>query len=152
MSERTAKGTPDGVPAVIETDATSRDVQPRTHRHHADRVAVGWICRSNRQTDQKGGIPDDPDIWRRADELAGPSPTALVQSLALTVVLCEVDLRYRQALCGPLTTSAPRDLHGALNSVTKRYLAAVKGLALVQRLGLPDIQVNIAGNQVVANG
>jgi len=35
---------------------------------------------------------------------------------------------------------------------TRRYLAACRALAVVQRLNLPNIQVNIAGNQVVANG
>jgi hypothetical protein len=42
-------------------------------------------------------------VWRRADDLAEPSPTPLVRSLALTVALCECDVRYRQALNGPIS-------------------------------------------------
>ncbi len=33
----------------------------------------------------------------------------------------------------------------------RRYLAACKALAVIQRLGLPPIQVNMATNQVVSN-
>jgi len=91
-------------------------------------------------------------LWRAADELAGPSPSPLAASLALTVALCEADVRYRQALNNPLSTAVSRDIQSALNGSIRRYLAACKMLATVQQLGLPPIQVNVATNQVVANG
>jgi hypothetical protein len=70
----------------------------------------------------------------------------------MTVALCEVDVRYRQAVNGPLTIFVDRNHQAALNGSMRRYLAACRALATVQRLDLPSIQVNVATNQVVANG
>ena len=38
-----------------------------------------------------------------------------------------------------------------LDRAMRRYLAACKALAVIQRLDLPPIQVNMATNQVVSN-
>jgi hypothetical protein len=70
----------------------------------------------------------------------------------MTVALCEVDIRYQQAINGPLTVFADRNQQAALNGSMRRYLSACKTLALVRKLNLPAIQVNLATNQVVANG
>ncbi len=92
------------------------------------------------------------DLWRAADELAGPSPTPLIRSLALTVALCENDVRDRQVYGSNANLSLDRKVQAALNGSMRRYLAACKMLAMVQRLDLPPIQVNLATNQVVSNG
>jgi hypothetical protein len=111
------------------------------------------ICRSPNGPDEPGTeTPSQRDIWRRADDLAGPTPTPLIRSLALTVSLCEVDVRYRQALCGPISQVVSREHQSAFNGSMRRYLSACRALAMVQRLELPPIQVNLATNQVVANG
>jgi len=54
-----------------------------------------------------------------------------------------------QVLNGPLKNNH----HGQrnLDRAMRRYLAAIKALAVVQRCALPPIQVNIAEQQVVAN-
>ena len=59
--------------------------------------------------------------------------------------------------CGRWSTShwrgaVNRDNQAAFNGSMRRYLNACKMLAIVQRLNLPSIQVNIAEQQVVANG
>jgi hypothetical protein len=89
------------------------------------------------------------EIEANAHQLAGPSSSPLVQSLALTVALTEADVRSRQVQNGPLTRN--QDGQRNLDRAMRRYLAACKALAAVQRLNLPTIQVNIAGQQVVAN-
>jgi hypothetical protein len=78
--------------------------------------------------------------------------TPLVESLALTVVMCEYDLRVRQAITDPAMSAWSGNVDHALTAATKRYLAACKMLAIAQKMNLPTVQVNIAENQVVANG
>ena len=66
--------------------------------------------------------------------------------------LCEADVRLRQMVNMPLEGRVNRDNQAAFNGSMRRYLNACKMLAIVQRLNLPSIQVNIAEQQVVANG
>ena len=42
------------------------------------------------------------EVEQNVGKLAGPSPSPLVESLALTVALCEHDVRVRQTHDGPL--------------------------------------------------
>ena len=90
------------------------------------------------------------DLEENIDRLAGPAPSPLAASLALTVALCESDVRLRHTLNGPLRNNL--DGQRKLDRAMRRYLAAIKALAVVQRLNLPPIQVNMATNQVVSNG
>jgi hypothetical protein len=90
------------------------------------------------------------DVRRNAAAISGPHPSKLVESLAFTVALCEHDLRSRQALDGPLTNNVEGQQN--LDRAMRRYLAACRTLAMVRNLNLPNIQVNIAEQQVVANG
>jgi hypothetical protein len=73
----------------------------------------------------------------------------LIQTLALTVALCEHDVRVRQSLTGPTTDHDTRQRH--LDRSMRRYLEACKTLAKIQKHDLPNIQVNLAQNQVVAS-
>jgi hypothetical protein len=84
------------------------------------------------------------EIRRHAAELAGPCPSPLVESLALTAALTHYDLRFRQALAGPLTTNPHSQRY--LDLAMRRYLAVIRMLAAVQRL--PVVQINIGANQV----
>ena len=89
------------------------------------------------------------ELEENAARLAGPSLSPLLQSLGLTVALCEHDIRMRHVLNGPLKNN--HDGQRNLDRAMRRYLAAIKALAVVQRCALPPIQVNIAEQQVVAN-
>jgi hypothetical protein len=158
MKQAPAKGpkrtpdtsTPGAIPAVVSLPGEDKHTRSR---HHADAIAVGMLCRSrDGKVDPNIETPAQRDVWRRADDLAGPTPTPLIRSLALTVALCEVDIRYRQAINGPVSEFARLDHQSAFNGAMKRYLSACRTLAIAQRLDLPTVQVNIAEQQVVANG
>ena len=88
-------------------------------------------------------------LKENADRLAGPSPSPLAASLALTVALCEADLRMRQISDPPLKSNNDGQRH--LDRAMRRYLHAIKTLAVIHRLNLPPIQVNVAEQQVIAN-
>jgi len=89
------------------------------------------------------------ELEENAARLAGPSLSPLLQSLGLTVALCEHDIRMRHVLNGPLKNN--HDGQRNLDRAMRRYLAAIKALAVVQRCAFSPIQVNIAEQQVVAN-
>jgi hypothetical protein len=89
------------------------------------------------------------DVTRNAAAISGPDPSRLVESLAFTVALCEHDLRIRQTFNGPLKNHVEGQRN--LDRAMRRYLAACRTLAMVTKLNLPPIQVNVAENQVVKN-
>ena len=113
-----------------------------------DFAAMNRIARMD-DDDEHGNGRMMEEIQARAHELAGPSPSPLLQSIGLTVALCEHDVRARQSVDGPLSNVGTRLRN--LDRSMRRYLAACRMLALVQRLNLPSIQVNVATNQVVSN-
>src|SRR5262245_47165726 len=114
-----------------------------------DYVAVNAVCKLE-EDDEFGNDRLMDEIQARAVELAGPSPSPLLQSLGLTVALCEHDVRVRHSNDGPLSDRERRQRN--LDRSMRRYLAAVKALVVAQRSGLPPIQVNFAERQVVSNG
>jgi hypothetical protein len=88
-------------------------------------------------------------------ELAGPTPTALERLLVESVVACWLHLHHlelvyagKESMSLDLGTYYQR----SLSSAQKRYLAAIKALALVRKLALPVLQVNIAREQVNVAG
>jgi hypothetical protein len=81
------------------------------------------------------------EVEERARALAGFAASPLIQTLALTVALCEHDVRARQSLTGPTTDHDARQRH--LDRSMRRYLEACKTPG--------KIQVNLAQNQVVAS-
>lgn len=89
-------------------------------------------------------------------ELAGPDPTPLERLLVERVVACwlqvqDADIRYAQAT--NLSGARLDDYQRRMDRAHRRYLAALKTLALVRKLALPVLQVNIARSQVnVASG
>jgi len=85
-------------------------------------------------------------------ELAGDNPTPLEKLLAqrialcwLHVHLCEINLAQK----GREYSIAQATYHQKrLDSAHKRYLGAIKALAQVRKLQLPNVQVNIGEKQV----
>jgi hypothetical protein len=87
-------------------------------------------------------------------ELAGPTPTALERLLVERIVACWLHLYHLEQLY------AQKDSMGlevgsyyqrSMTSAQKRYLAAIKTLALVRKLALPALQLNIANKQQIRN-
>jgi len=90
----------------------------------------------------------------RAD-LAGPNPTPIERLLVERVVACwlqvqDADVRYAQAK--DLSLKWYEYCQRRMNHSHKRYLSAVKTLALVRKLAVPVLQVNIAKKQVNVAG
>jgi hypothetical protein len=89
-------------------------------------------------------------------ELAGPNPTPLERLLVGRVVACwlqvqDADIRYAQGQKD--CTFAQGEYHQRrMDRAHKRYLSALKTLALVRKLALPVLQVNIAKKQVNVAG
>jgi hypothetical protein len=88
-------------------------------------------------------------------ELAGPSPTPVERLLVERVVTCwlhlhDTEVRFVQAK--DLTIHQADYRQRALDSCQRRYLAALKALALMRKLALPALQVNIAKKQVNVSG
>jgi hypothetical protein len=85
------------------------------------------------------------------EELSGPDPSPLERLLVERIVTCWLHLHYlehvyanRESTTLELGTYYQR----SLSSAQKRYLAAIRSLALIRKLAVPVLQVNIARRQV----
>lgn len=84
-------------------------------------------------------------------ELAGPNPTPIERLLVERAIACwlqvqDADVRYAQA--EDLSPKWAEYFQRRMNHCHKRYLSALKTLALVRKLAIPVLQVNIAREQV----
>jgi hypothetical protein len=88
-------------------------------------------------------------------ELAGPNPTPVERLLVERIVACwlqvqDADTRYAQAK--NLALEWGEYFQRRMDRAHKRYLTAIRTLALVRKLALPVLQVNIARKQVNVAG
>lgn len=125
-----------------------------TLQRHIDIVAVrGQVSIGQDQKKSKNHLENERrqqrDIENRAAGLMAGSSSPLIETLSLTVALCEHELRARQLMNNPLSNFP--DGQKNYDRAMRRYLAACKTLATVQKLEFPSLQVNIARNQVVQN-
>jgi hypothetical protein len=89
-------------------------------------------------------------------ELAGPDPTPLERLLAERVAACwlqlhDADIRLAQNEAN-LSLAQAEYRQRARDRGHKRYLSALKTLALVRKMGLPVLQINVARRQVNVAG
>jgi hypothetical protein len=85
-------------------------------------------------------------------ELCGPDPTPVERLLVERVVACwlqvqDADARYAQAL-GEAPVAHGDYQQRRMDRAHRRYLSALRTLALVRRLAVPVLQVNVARKQV----
>jgi hypothetical protein len=88
-------------------------------------------------------------------ELAGPNPAPLERLLVERIVACWLHLHHLEAnYAGKENMSLELGSYyqRSISSAQKRYLAAIKTLALVRKLAVPVLQVNIARKQVNVAG
>jgi hypothetical protein len=88
-------------------------------------------------------------------ELGGPSPTPLERLLVERIVLCWLHLHHLEASHAgkeSMTLQMGAYYQRSLSAAQKRYLSAIKTLAVVRKLALPVLQVNIARRQVNVAG
>jgi hypothetical protein len=88
-------------------------------------------------------------------ELSGSNPTPLERLLVERVISCWLYLHHVEMRCCPKESTSlavGSYLERSLSAAQKRYLAAIKTLALVRKLAVPVLQVNIARKQVNVAG
>ena len=86
-------------------------------------------------------------------EIAGPAASPIERLLAERVALgwlgvAVAEGAYHRALEGGVDRSEDEFHQRRVERAQRRYLAAIKALAQVRRLGVPSVQVNIGGQQV----
>jgi hypothetical protein len=89
-------------------------------------------------------------------ELAGPNPTPIERLLAERAVACwlqvqDADVRYAQGQKG-CTFAQGEYYQRRMDHAHRRYLSALKTLAVVRKMAVPVLQVNIAKRQVNVAG
>jgi hypothetical protein len=88
-----------------------------------------------------------------ASELAGPDPTPIERMLAEVAAICWIDLRLRETnLALAMKKGVSRELiechQKLITHAHRRLMATLRTLAVVRKLAVPAIQVNVAGQQV----
>jgi hypothetical protein len=89
------------------------------------------------------------------EELAGPNSTPLERLLVERIVACWLHLHHLEMLHASkqsMSLELASYYQRSISSAQKRYLAAIKTLALVRKLAVPILQVNIAKKQVNVAG
>jgi hypothetical protein len=89
------------------------------------------------------------------DEIAGPNPTPLERLLVERIVTCWLHLYYLETMYAGkenVTLELGSYYQRNISSAQKRFLAAIKTLAVVRKLAVPILQVNIARKQVNVAG
>lgn len=84
-------------------------------------------------------------------ELAGDNPTPVERLLVERVLACWLQVQEAELRAAQLTDASIKqaDFHQRrMDATNRRFLAAVKTLALVRKLAVPVLQVNIAKKQV----
>jgi hypothetical protein len=85
-------------------------------------------------------------------DLAGPNPTQLEAMLVERILLCWLSLYYAESLYAQnqkeLSLSSHEFQQKRIDRCHKRYLSAIKTLAMVRKLQIPNVQVNVGEKQV----
>jgi hypothetical protein len=86
------------------------------------------------------------------DELSGPAPTPVERLLVERVVTCWLQVHLADLLlaqnAATLNFVQGEYYQRARDRAHKRFLSSIKTLALVRKMALPVLQVNIAKKQV----
>ena len=88
-------------------------------------------------------------------ELTGPTPSVLERLLVDRVVTCWLHLHHLEqqyAQKDSMTLELGMYYQRCLTLAQKRYVSAIKSLALVRKLAVPILQLNIAKRQVNVAG
>jgi hypothetical protein len=100
----------------------------------------------------KESLPRKLEALRR--EIGGPSPTPLERLVVDRIVACWLHLHHLEhvyAQKDSMSLELGTYYEKSIGQAQRRYLAAIRCLALIRRLALPVLQVNIARKQQVNN-
>ena len=169
-NELKAPDTPEAMLAIIERAQSGDEKAMPALREMLDRVPAirevlgADLDRTVEHSISKSLGGEDNLAFREAikrklsalrEELEGPTPSPTERLLVDRVVACwlqvqEADLRYAQA--GNCSFEQANYHLKRQDRAHRRFLSAMKTLAMIRKLGLPVLQVNIGENQVnVAN-
>jgi hypothetical protein len=153
LTDRAQQGDTTALPALREVlkDSTAVDALGGDLARQAQLTLIAKFSGNNLLF--KESLTRKMDLLR--GELAGPSPTPLERLLVERVVTTWLHLHHLEMVYAG-KDSMSLDLGAyyqrSISSAQKRYLAAIKTLALVRKLAVPVLQVNIARKQVNVAG
>jgi hypothetical protein len=120
----------------------------------AHRTQVALIDKySGKNLMVKESIGRKLDLMRA--ELAGLNPSPLERLLADRIVACWLHLHHLEAIYvgkDSMELGLATFYQRSISAAQKRYLAAIKTLAIVRKMAVPVLQVNIAKKQVNVAG
>lgn len=121
----------------------------------AHQAEASWIAMYARDEFSKEATDNKLRLMKK--ELEGDSPTPLEKLLVHRIIVCWLQLHYvetklAQRLEEGLSSETIKLYQKWLDRAQKRYLAAIKMLAVIRKLGVPAIQVNIGEKQVNVAG
>jgi hypothetical protein len=154
LTDRAQRGDKTALPAIREllqkpalVDAWGGDLAEQAQLNLVNKV-------SGQNLLIKESLTRKLDLLRA--ELAGATPTPIERLLADRIVTCWLHLHHLEinyAVKDNLSVEVATYYQRSLSSAQKRYLAAIKTLAMVRKLAVPALQVNIARKQVnIAGG
>jgi hypothetical protein len=113
-----------------------------------------WIS-STTENNQLLKKAQKDNISRLKEELCGGSASRLEKILIDRIILCHIHVNYAEALFiisikseGGLSAKRLDSHQRWLDRAQGRLVSAAKALAMVRKLALPDVLLNLAKNQV----
>lgn len=129
-----------------------------------DRIIDGWVsrelvnCAVGRRAPAKRKEQEESKLHSVASEFAGPNPSPIERVLAETAALNWYALRlYEGRLAsadsskGGITYKQTDFYMRCIDRTHRRFLQTLKTIALIRRLGLPSLQINVAQQVNVQN-
>jgi hypothetical protein len=121
-----------------------------------DSWAVGMLIRwaGGKNADQKTKDRLYKEIFDLADSMAGPAPNPVEKLLAETAATSWFAFRIHEAqyaagITGDgMTLAQSEHAQRRMDRAHRRFLSTVKTLSTVRRLALPNVQINVARQQV----
>jgi hypothetical protein len=132
-------------------------VGDRIMDHWAVGLLVKWAAGGKQSTETRESLRQE--ISRVAAELAGPNPTPIERMLAEVAAVDWFALRLHEARYASASSSQEgitlvqgEHCQRRIDRTHRRFLQTVKTLAMVRKMALPSLQVNIGANQVNVTG
>src|SRR5262249_19195308 len=128
----------DAVPALVEANGSpARHLAERLVQDYSKNLVIQESVRRK--------------LMKIRLELEGPNPSSLESLLAERAAICWMTVfTYENGLARATRLSQEENGYQQrkIDAAHRRFLSAVKTLATVRKLGLPDIRINMATNQV----
>ena len=152
LANRAQKGDKSALPAIREVldDPAMVDLLGGDLAKQAQLTLIEKFSTSNLLL--RESLPRKLDNLRR--ELGGPAPTALEKLVVDRIVACWLHLHHLEhvyAQKDSMSLELGTYYEKSIGQAQRRYLAAIRCLALIRRLAIPALQVNIARKQQVNN-